>query len=63
LALSFFRSLGVADYSHDPDIQMALVEPFWMVSERKEKLGIGNFSPFFLPSTKKNLIVGWYYNV
>jgi hypothetical protein len=30
---------------------MALVEP--LVLEAKEKLGIGNFSPFFLPSTEK----------
>jgi hypothetical protein len=42
---------------------MALVEPFSLVSEGKEKLDIGNFGPFFPPSTKKDLIVGWYYNV
>jgi hypothetical protein len=59
LALSFLRGLGAADHNHDLGVQMALVEPFWMVSEGKEKLGIGNFS-FLL---KKNLIVGWYYNV
>jgi hypothetical protein len=32
---------------------MALVEPFWMVSEGKEKLDIGNFGQFFLPLTGK----------
>jgi hypothetical protein len=32
---------------------MELDEPLWMVSKGKEKLGIGNFSPFFLPSTEK----------
>jgi hypothetical protein len=32
---------------------MALAEPFWMVSEEKEKLGIRTFSPFFLPLTEK----------
>jgi hypothetical protein len=32
---------------------MALVEPFWMVSEGKEKLGIGNFGQFSLHFTEK----------
>jgi hypothetical protein len=33
--------------------KMALAESFWMVSVGKEKLGIGNFSPFFLPLIEK----------
>jgi hypothetical protein len=32
---------------------MALVEPFWMVLEGKENLGLGNFVPFFLLSKEK----------
>jgi hypothetical protein len=36
---------------------MALVEPFWMVSEGKEKLGKGTFGPFFPPFYRKDLIV------
>jgi hypothetical protein len=31
---------------------MVLVDSFWMISEGKEKLGIGNFSSFFLSSTE-----------
>jgi hypothetical protein len=38
LALSFLKGLGAADHSHDPGVQMALVEPLWMVSEGKGKL-------------------------
>jgi hypothetical protein len=53
LALSFLRRLEAANHSHGVGVQMALAEPFWMVSEGKEKLGIGNFSPFFLPLTEK----------
>jgi hypothetical protein len=37
---------------------MALVEPFWMVLEEKEKLGIGNFGPFVPPSYRKYPVVG-----
>jgi hypothetical protein len=48
-----FLQLGAADHNHDPGIQIALVEPFWMVSEGKEKLDIWNCGPFFLPSTEK----------
>jgi hypothetical protein len=48
LALSFLRELGAADLCHDLGVQMELVEPFWLISEGKEKLGIGNFGPFFL---------------
>jgi hypothetical protein len=36
LAMSFLRGLGATDHSHDPVVQMALVEPFWMVSEKKK---------------------------
>jgi hypothetical protein len=49
LSLSFLRGLGATDQSHDQDVQMALR----MVLEGKEKLGIGNFGPFFLLSTER----------
>jgi hypothetical protein len=49
----FPRGLGATDHSHDPGILMAHVKPFWMVLEGKKKVGIGNFGPFFLPSTEK----------
>jgi hypothetical protein len=53
LALSILRGLGAVDHNHDLGIQMALVEPFQMILEGKEKLGIGNLGPFFIHSTKK----------
>jgi hypothetical protein len=46
--------LGPTHHSHNPVVQMELVRPFLMVSEGKEKLGIGNFGIFFLPSTERS---------
>jgi hypothetical protein len=46
------RELGATGHSHDLGVQMVLVDSFWMISEGKEKLGIGNFSSFFLSSTE-----------
>jgi hypothetical protein len=41
---------------------MVLVEPLWM-SGGKRKAGHREFRSIFHPFYKKDLIVGWYYNV
>jgi hypothetical protein len=43
-ALSFLKGLEATDHSHGLGVQMAFAESFWMISEGKIKLGIGNFS-------------------
>jgi hypothetical protein len=39
------------------------MEPFWVVSEIKEKLYIGNFSPLFFPFYRKGLMGVWNCNL
>jgi hypothetical protein len=41
---------------------MPIVGPFWMVSDRK-KAGHREFWYIFPPFYRKDVVVGWYYNV
>jgi hypothetical protein len=44
-------------------IYMAIMEPFWVVPQIKEKLYIGDFSLLFLLFYRKGPNGVWYYNL